>query len=262
MERFTKGEKLEISLREINSIPPFSNQRLSAFFRTKRPIPLTSEQNLERYRIFCKFLLDRLSTKKLTYGTIPDSNNGKQPSTLKLILNHFYDKKFIREELGVGAYGGIRPNKNKNIVAVFFDSHPMRKINDYGRNVYEDYYDENTELYYYTGQGQKGDQKLMNTGNKWLFNSISNDEIKVLLFRQFHPTGRHKYLGQVKVIDYRDQIQTDADGTRRTVLIFTLKPTSTSFQFEESREIYEEIDEEIESANQTIPINKEKLELT
>jgi hypothetical protein len=109
-----------------------------------------------------------------------------------LKLNKFYDKKFIETELGIGAFGGIRPNKKENLVAVFFDSHPGKKISDYGRNVYQDHYDEQLGLYFYTGQGQKGDQELMSRGNKWLFDSISNAQIKVLLFRQYQPKGKHK----------------------------------------------------------------------
>ena len=73
-----------------------------------------------------------------------------------MIPNHFYDKKEVSKELGIGASGGIRPNKRKNIVVLFFDSHPIRKVTDYGRNIYQDYFDEQTGLYYYTGQGQKG----------------------------------------------------------------------------------------------------------
>ncbi len=59
-----------------------------------------------------------------------------------MIQNHFYDKKEVSKELGIGASGGIRPNKRKNLVVLFFDSHPIRKVTDYGRNIYQDYFDE------------------------------------------------------------------------------------------------------------------------
>ena len=114
-------------------------------------------------------------------------------------------------------------------------------MTDYGRNIYQDYFDEQTGLYYYTGQGQKGDQSLSTVGNKWLHNSKSDDNIKVFLFRQYHPFGKHEFIGQVKVSDYYEQSQVDAVGKKRTVIIFILKPVDLSQEITNNN-IYREID--------------------
>jgi hypothetical protein len=85
-------------------------------------------------------------------------------SEFPFVINGFYEKKHVWRTLGVAGQGGIRPNKHKNFVVVFFDTRNPKPVPGRSHNIYRDYYDEPTGLYRYTGEGQKGDQKL-NRGN-------------------------------------------------------------------------------------------------
>lgn len=156
-----------------------------------------------------------------------------------------YTRKEIYLGFDVGVSGGIRPNKRKKLVVLFFDVHPIKKITDYGRNIYQDRYDDNTGIFYYTGQGQKGDQSLLSRGNRWLDKSRFDDSIRLYLFRQHRPEGKHEFIGQVKVIDCKVQTQPDADGNNRNALIFLLKTLKPHDR--KATEIYREIESEFEA---------------
>jgi 5-methylcytosine-specific restriction protein A len=237
-------EMLDIPLETINSTTPFNNQRFNAFFRTRRPILLTSDNNLEKYREFSNLLLLQLKEMK-NHTTISFSSEIHKSGNVKsLQINDFYHKKEIQQNFGVGAFGGIRVNTKRNLVVIFIDALPARKITSYGKNIYHDKYDKNAGLYFYTGQGQLGDQQLLRGGNKWLFNAISNSKIKVHLLRQYYPGGKHEYLGIVRVLRYNEETQEDANSNKRKVIIFTLEPLSYS-NINEGDAMYREIESEI-----------------
>lgn len=219
-DAYLKSDNLDIPLRKINLIPPFDKQKLFSFFRSRYPIPLTSKNNIDNYKEFSNYLVDCLNNSH--------SKNKTTSEDEELELNQFYKKQDISKKFEIGAFGGIRVNAKKNLVVVFIDAVDLRKTKDHGRNIYHDYYDENSDLYFYTGQGQIGDQNLLKRGNKWLYDSISNSNINVHLFRQYHQGGKHEYLGLVNVISHKQELQQDANGTARKVIIFTLKPFSFS----------------------------------
>jgi len=89
----------------------------------------------------------------------------------EFVINNYYKKDSIWPKFGVGARGGIRFNKSKNLVVVFSDAKPQKSIDDAGRNIYEDGYDSKKKLFRYTGQGQEGNQEFTR-GNKWLLESF------------------------------------------------------------------------------------------
>ncbi|MFW6026910.1 MAG: HNH endonuclease [Candidatus Woesearchaeota archaeon] len=109
-----------------------------------------------------------------------------------------------------GMMRGMRKsNKTNSLVLV---SDPNKLYNDRWEN----------DIFHYTGEGLKGDQKLNSGQNKTLANSNDND-VKVYLFEKFNP-NEYTYVDQVELSDdpYQEK-QYDEDNNLRNVWVFPLK---------------------------------------
>ena len=120
--------------------------------------------------------------------------------------------------------GGIRPNRQTNSVYVFLNAPSSKPRPGRSHNIYKDDYDALSGLFRYTGEGQKGDQRL-SRGNLWLANS-KKDMATIHFFRQYNEGGLHEYLGEVEVDSCSKEIQPDVYGNERSVFVFWLRPLS------------------------------------
>lgn len=165
-------------------------------------------------------------------------------NTNEFVINNYYKKDSIWPKFGVGARGGIRFNKSKNLIVIFIDTKPQKPIDDAGRNIYEDGYDSKKKLFRYTGQGQEGNQEFTR-GNKWLLES-KEKKSEIHLFQQESPEKSHKYIGKVRVESYNFERQKDRNGRERDVVIFWLRPTSSNIITPKSRiETIEHLDDSL-----------------
>jgi 5-methylcytosine-specific restriction protein A len=105
-------------------------------------------------------------------------------------------------------------------------------------------------LFRYTGEGQKGNQKL-SRGNLRLADATKNGT-KIHLFRQHSVGGLHEYLGEVKVASFDTEVQKDAKGNQRTVFVFMLRPMSSPVLSEDDA-TDREIDSEVEDRRKFAP---------
>lgn len=188
-------------------------------------------------------------------------NNVAHP--FPFLINSFYEKKQIWRPLGIAGQGGIRPNKRLNFVVVFFDTPELKPIPGRSHNIYADFYDTTTGLYRYTGEGQKGDQKLAK-GNLWLVNAKKNGT-RIHFFEQHSPGGLHEYLGEVDVESHGTEIQKDVYGNKRTVFVFWLRPVSNHIISEEDviqREIDSELNEQRKLARTKDELEREAQKLS
>jgi len=160
------------------------------------------------------------------------------------VLNRFYEREEIRQKCGLGFWGGIRFNSAQNLLVLFSNAHDDRPTSDYHGNIYKDYYDSAAGLFHYTDEGQKRDQTVSH-GNKRL-RDAKVDDTRVLFFRQYIPKGKLEYLGLVSVEYQTKEIQKDADGKNRNVVVFWLKLISGPLINDEEA-IYREIDSDIET---------------
>jgi len=177
-------------------------------------------------------------------------------STINFEPNGFYPKKQIWKAFGVSNRGGIRINKRKNLLVLFFDA-------SHHSNIYDDYFDHSKGLFHFTGSGQKGNQTLASKGNYWLHNAKKNDT-KIHFFWQ-HDLGLiHQYVGEVEVVATSKETQPDANQKPREVYIFWLRPISNITVTEEgslSREIEFELSQEGPSSKTIQELEKEISEL-
>lgn len=139
-------------------------------------------------------------------------------------VNGFYRKSEIWRPLGLANQGGIRPNKARNFVVVFFDAPDPRRRPGRSYNIYADFYDRSSGLIRYTGEGQEGDQQL-SRGNLWLADARKRGTT-IHLFMQHHVGGLHEYIGEVEVESFRAEVQGDVHRSQRKVLVFQIRPIS------------------------------------
>jgi len=77
-------------------------------------------------------------------------------------------------------------------------------------------------LYYYTGEGQVGDQGLR-MGNKAILDHQKNGK-ELLLFKYEKTTGLVRHEGQMECVGYHEAERPDREGNPRKVLVFELVP--------------------------------------
>lgn len=114
---------------------------------------------------------------------------------------------------------GINFNEEGNFIVLFMNAHNPKNSRN---NPYLDRYDEDENLYHYTGKGKKGNQSLTGV-NARLANSKLNDR-DIHLFRQYNVGEAHEYMGLVKLEKVISNIQPDENGRNRRVYEFLLKP--------------------------------------
>lgn len=145
---------------------------------------------------------------------------------IPFVIGKSYSQPDIRKKLNLAFSGGIRPSITNNLIAVFMNAHDLKPISledKFGRaNIYQDYYNNATGLYHYTGAGQTGDQTLSRT-NLSLENAKECGR-KIYFFHQSDVGSQHKYIGEVEVVKRGTARQKDRNGKDRKVIIFYLRP--------------------------------------
>lgn len=134
-------------------------------------------------------------------------------------------RAFVAELYGGSIQGGIQPSKKTSNVMVYSDPAVGRS---HGYN-FDGYGDDGA--YYYTGEGQVGDQKIRG-GNR----AIADHQERCRTLRVFEtasggqPGGkRQRYLGSFEVDKtdpYRYENASDRNGDIRKVIVFRLLPTN------------------------------------
>jgi len=145
----------------------------------------------------------------------------------------------------VGIMGGMRKSRKNNRLVL---------ISDPFKGFYTNRWDWN--IFFYTGKGKKGDQKL-ELENKDLANS-TNTGLQIYLFEVFKPT-KYYYHGLVK---YKGNLitekQKDKEDNLRTVLIFPLEKMTHNYVIEleylKSKENILDSNIKIKSSNEIIDL--------
>jgi|APSaa5957512535_1039671.scaffolds.fasta_scaffold80594_2 hypothetical protein len=130
-----------------------------------------------------------------------------------------YLQKEVRKKLGCGMVSGINYNSYGNFLVIFMNAH--EHISQ-GINPYLDRYDQEANLYHYTGKGKTGDQTL--TGANVRLANSTVDKTDIHFFRQHNVESKHEYMGLVKLEEINQNTQPDDSGNDRKVYEFLLKP--------------------------------------
>ena len=155
------------------------------------------------------------------------------PEVLKKAITEFkkgelYHRDIIRQKLDLGFSGGIRASVKNNVVVLFWNA-PSDNVDQsddgFAPNIYEDYFNAETGLYHYIGEGQIGDQTLDSGsgGNKRIAKAKEQGRT-IHLFHQHNKKEKHEYLGQVELVGITKERQADVERNDREVLVFLLKP--------------------------------------
>ncbi|TMP20422.1 HNH endonuclease [Pseudoalteromonas sp. S2721] len=120
-------------------------------------------------------------------------------------------KEEIHGVYGGQAQGGISTPKNHPVVFIF--------TSDSGeQHGYRDEYHEDG-LFWYTGEGQIGDMKMV-SGNKAIFeHTISGKAIHVF---EYIRKAYVRYIGSAECLGYHEEDRPDRDGNNRTAFVFHL----------------------------------------
>jgi hypothetical protein len=130
----------------------------------------------------------------------------------------YYLQKDIRKKLGCGMVAGINYNTYGNFLVIFMNAHTYSQ----DVNPYLDRYEQETNLYHYTGKGKTGDQTLTGVNARVVNSNVDNTDIH--FFRQYNIGSNHQYVGLVKLEKIIQNIQPDDSGRNRKVYEFLLKP--------------------------------------
>ena len=146
-------------------------------------------------------------------------------------INEVVNNQKIHEVMGCSTQGGMRRSKRTNTLTLISDKTKLYK----DRMV--------DGIYYYTGMGQVGDQKLISQ-NRTLAESGSNG-VAVHLFEVLRPK-EYTYRGQVELAaEPFQEEQKDSDEHLRKVWIFPLRPLDNNSEIEkienEKRELQDEL---------------------
>lgn len=149
------------------------------------------------------------------------NDNKVSDSSFPYVKNQYYVQKEIRTNLGTDMMSGISWDKTRTFLVLFRNA---RKPEPKQSNVYHDKFDRESGLYHYTGKGRTGDQTL--SGINGELKNSKNNKIKVHLFWQYNFNSNHQYVGEVEVIETKQDLQPDSSGNNRRVHVFLLKPSS------------------------------------
>lgn len=120
-------------------------------------------------------------------------------------------KEEIHGLYGGQAQGGISTPKNHPVVFVF--------TSDAGeQHGYRDEYHEDG-LFWYTGEGQVGDMKMV-SGNKAIFEHAKNG--KIIHVFEYTRKAYVRYIGSAECLGYHEEDRPDREGNNRTALVFHL----------------------------------------
>lgn len=128
--------------------------------------------------------------------------------------NKLYKRSELHDRYGGSRQRGIStPNKHKLIF--MFDSGMDEEFG------YKNGWNEDDGLYYYSGEGQEGNQSF-SFGNKALLNHIENGE-DVYLFESLG-RGTYRFVDQLILIGYDIQFGIDKHHNQREVIVFAFEP--------------------------------------
>ncbi|TCI76947.1 hypothetical protein EVJ20_09510 [Exiguobacterium sp. SH0S1] len=128
--------------------------------------------------------------------------------------NKLYKRSVLHDQYGGSRQRGIStPNKHKLIF--IFDSGMDEEFG------YKNGWSEDDGLYYYSGEGQEGNQSF-SFGNKALLNHIENGE-DVYLFESLGK-GSYRFVDQLILIGYDIQFGIDKHHNQREVIVFAFEP--------------------------------------
>lgn len=125
----------------------------------------------------------------------------------------------IIKKFGVGNMGGIRYSSKNNIIVLC----------DTQSGHYDDKFDKDFQIIYYTGEGQKGNQTLT-AGNQRIINSETTPMFYFIEVPQKPGQKRrgaldniYKFVGRVKYTKHAFKTESDIDGVSRQVIKFLLE---------------------------------------
>ena len=144
--------------------------------------------------------------------------------------------------------GGMRKSNKTNTLVI---------VSDRTKSIYDDRWIE--DIFYYTGMGLTGDQKLDYAQNKTLNNSNKNG-VAVFLFEVFRST-QYIYQGQVKLTKKPfEELQLDVNNKKRKVWIFPLQLMTSDGPLDLDAGLLNNLDQVKERKAKKLS-NKELLEL-
>ena len=128
-------------------------------------------------------------------------------------------KEDIHGLYGGQAQGGISTPKNHPVVFIF--------TSDAGeQHGYRDEYREDG-LFWYTGEGQVGDMKMV-SGNKAIFEHAQNG--KTIYVFEYTRKAYVRYIGSAECLGYHDEDRPDREGNNRVAFVFHLDIDSVGNQ--------------------------------
>lgn len=132
-------------------------------------------------------------------------------------LNNFipgldYKRSEIHDRFGGSRQRGISSSKDYPFIFIFTGSGE-----NYG---YEDGW-KDEEIYYYTGEGQEGNQ-VFKEGNKALRDQMLNGK-ELFLFEKSDRSGYYNFVNQFNCYGYHYKNGRDKNGNARTLIVFELQ---------------------------------------
>lgn len=130
----------------------------------------------------------------------------------------------IKEQYGGTIFGGIEPSRSSPNILIYTDP-SEGELHGYNYDGWDEYDD---RVFYYTGEGRRGDQELKEGNKAILEHARTGRTIRLFeaLDKKQRPGGkRQRYVGAFRVDEsapYRREPAPDADGRQRQVLVFRL----------------------------------------
>ena len=127
--------------------------------------------------------------------------------------NKLYRRSELHDQYGGNRQRGISTSAKHNVIFIF-------DMNE-GSFGYRNHWDEEQGLYYYSGEGQIGDQSFTQ-GNKALLKHIEYGK-SVYLFKEVG-NSLYRFVDQMLLIGYDIQFGSDKNLQQREVIVFAFEP--------------------------------------
>lgn len=178
--------------------------------------------------------------------------NDNKLSIYELISGKSYTNNNIAEAFGCSSQGGMRRSHSTNTLVL---------ISKHNNPLYDDYWDDETSVFHYTGMGRTGDQSDDFMQNKVLKESNVNG-VKCHLFESYKD-NEYIYRGRVALNgEPYNAKEIDKDGNYRTVIKFPLhRIKDDGTPIDEPVEVNEKfiIEAEIQKTNEIKKYSKEAI---
>lgn len=140
----------------------------------------------------------------------------------------------VKDTYGGTIYGGIEPSRTTPNVLIYTD--PARGV-VHGYN-FDGWDPSDADVFYYTGEGQRGDQEIRD-GNRAILEHMASARTLRLFEAVPGPRARggkkHRYVGAFRVdsiAPYRFEKAPDIEGAMRRVVVFKLRRDDQTRAFE------------------------------